>query len=306
VAENMYYFFGHFVGQGGASEIGGLIEGFFMRVMVGGPYTHVLWTAMSGMGLAFFVTRADVSRARRLLVAAGLYASGVALHFLWNSPLMNDALLSDDPGPIEWLLWAAVKGLPFLVLVAVLVRLATRHQQRWFRDALAPELALGTVTAEELEQLEDLRSRRAARKAVGARKGPRGERLMARLQQAQIALGVGLVGRARPAESDGGPDRERIAALRAELATLPDLARPARPAAGGPAPTAPWTPTHLVPPEGLASWDHPDPARPVTPLAGNLPLAVVQRVGDWTHVSASNGWSGWVDGRRLVDLAPPR
>ncbi|NJD28029.1 MAG: PrsW family intramembrane metalloprotease [Chloroflexi bacterium] len=307
VVENMYYFFGHFIGAGGGSEIGGLIEGFFVRVIVGGPYTHVLWTAISGMGLAYFVTRLDVPRDRRLLIAVGLYLAGVGLHFLWNSPILNDALLRGDPGPINWLIWAAIKGLPFLVFVAFMVRLATRHQQRWFRDALAPELAAGTVTAEEIEQLDDLRSRRAARKAVALRKGPLGERLMARLQHAQIALGVALVGKGH-GEAERAADRERIAALRTELAALPDVVVPVAPAVQvtapvtSPAAAARWIPTHLVPPEGLPSWDQPDPARPVTQLAGNLPLAVVQRVGDWARVSASNGWSGWVDGRRLVAM----
>jgi len=28
-------------------------------------------------------------------------------------------------------------------------------------------------------------------------------------------------------------------------------------------------------------------------------VAVVERKGDWARVTASNGWSGWVDGRRL-------
>jgi hypothetical protein len=299
----MYYFFGHFVGQGGASELGGLMEGFFIRVIVGGPYTHVLWTAMSGMGLAYFVTRLDVPRSRRLLVAAGLYLSGVGLHFLWNSPILNDALLSGDPGPVQWLIWAAVKGLPFLVFVAVMVRLATRHQQRWFREALVPEVASGTVTAEEIDQLDDLRSRRAARKAVAARKGPHGGRLMARLQQAQIALGVALVGKQQHGAEAHATEREHIAALRAELQALPDVAvQVAATAPVAAAPVAAWAPSHVVPPEGLPSWDQPDPARPQTPLAGNLPLAIVQRVGDWVQVSASNGWTGWVDGRRLVAL----
>jgi RsiW-degrading membrane proteinase PrsW (M82 family) len=316
VAENMFYFFVHFVGQNGASEIGGLIEGFFIRVIVSGPYTHVLWTAMTGMGLAYFVTRTDVPRDRRLLVAIGLYLSGVALHFLWNSPLLNDMLLAGDPGPIQWLIWAAVKGLPFLVFVAVMVRLAIRNQQRWFRDALAPEVAVGTITTDEIDQLDDIRSRRAARKAMAGRKGADGERVMARLQHAQLALGVALVGQGHT-EAERAADRERIRTIRAELAALPDVAGPVATApaattatasaAGGTAPSpvaATWVPTHRVPPEGLQSWDQPDPARPVTPLAGHLELAVVQRLGDWAQVAASNGWTGWVDGRRLVTVGP--
>ena len=67
----------------------------------------------------------------------------------------------------------------------------------------------------------------------------------------------------------------------------------------------PFTPTLRVPPEGMSSWARPDPAGPATPLAGGLELAIVSRVDDWAQVRASNNWTGWVDARRLVALAPP-
>jgi hypothetical protein len=40
----------------------------------------------------------------------------------------------------------------------------------------------------------------------------------------------------------------------------------------------------------------------MTPLAGYLDLMVVQRVGDWARVVASNGWTGWVDARLLIPI----
>jgi hypothetical protein len=77
---------------------------------------------------------------------------------------------------------------------------------------------------------------------------------------------------------------------------LPDVA-PAQPpplAASG------WTPTHRVPDGGMAAWASPDPSLPVSvTLAGHLDVAVVERSGDWSRVVAVNGWTGWVDGRRL-------
>jgi hypothetical protein len=110
--------------------------------------------------------------------------------------------------------------------------------------------------------------------------------------------------------------REQIAETRARMAVLPGVpvasnvttvaataipsasARPAAIATPAVPPSA--APTHLVPPAGLPSWDQPDGARPMTPLAGGLALEVVQRIGDWAQVRASNGWVGWVDGRRLL------
>jgi hypothetical protein len=55
----------------------------------------------------------------------------------------------------------------------------------------------------------------------------------------------------------------------------------------------------------MPAWGRPDPAGPViATLAERLDLVVLERAGDWAHVGASNGWHGWVDGRRLVALAP--
>jgi hypothetical protein len=64
-------------------------------------------------------------------------------------------------------------------------------------------------------------------------------------------------------------------------------------------PTPAWSPTHTVPAEGMTAWAAPDPKSQSVALAGGLPVAVVERAGDWARVVASNGWSGWVDGRRL-------
>lgn len=61
--------------------------------------------------------------------------------------------------------------------------------------------------------------------------------------------------------------------------------------------TAPeFLPSHVVPPEGMASWTAPDTTRPTAPLDPLLPVQVVERRGDWARALCSNGWSAWVDG----------
>lgn len=63
----------------------------------------------------------------------------------------------------------------------------------------------------------------------------------------------------------------------------------------------PWTPTHRVPDQGMAAYAAPDPSlSAVVTLDGRLPLIVAERAGDWARVEADTGWTGWVDGRRLV------
>ncbi|MGC9541509.1 hypothetical protein [Streptomyces sp. UG1] len=59
-------------------------------------------------------------------------------------------------------------------------------------------------------------------------------------------------------------------------------------------------PTHVVPGHGMSAWEAPDPARPTVPLDAFLPVQLVERRGDWGRVLCANGWSAWVDGRRLV------
>ncbi|MET8244445.1 hypothetical protein ABZV31_08475 [Streptomyces sp. NPDC005202] len=63
-------------------------------------------------------------------------------------------------------------------------------------------------------------------------------------------------------------------------------------------------PTHIVPQDGLPAWEAPDPDRPTAPLDPLLPVQLLERRGDWGNILCANGWSAWVDGRRLV--AVPR
>ncbi|MDI3408804.1 hypothetical protein [Streptomyces cavernicola] len=66
-------------------------------------------------------------------------------------------------------------------------------------------------------------------------------------------------------------------------------------------------PTHVVPPDGLATWSAPDATRPMVALDPLLPVQVIERRGDWARALCSNGWSAWVDGRLLLPVphGPP-
>ncbi|MFC1438912.1 hypothetical protein ABUW04_11630 [Streptacidiphilus sp. N1-10] len=61
-------------------------------------------------------------------------------------------------------------------------------------------------------------------------------------------------------------------------------------------------PTHVAPPDGLATWTRPDFSEPSVRLDALLPVQVADRLGDWARVVCSNGWTAWVDGRLLVSL----
>ncbi len=61
-------------------------------------------------------------------------------------------------------------------------------------------------------------------------------------------------------------------------------------------------PTHVAPPDGLATWTRPDFSEPNVRLDALLPVRVADMRGDWARVVCSNGWTAWVDGRLLVAL----
>jgi RsiW-degrading membrane proteinase PrsW (M82 family) len=303
--ENVQYFIQAVASAGGADQVGPVIGMFFLRVILGGAYMHVLWTGLTGLGFAYYLTQHDQPKQKRQLVAAGLFLAGVAAHFIWNSPLLTE-LLTGFGGMF---VFGLIKGLPFLIFLILLALFAQRREQRWFRGLTAADVGSDILTEQDIADLGGLRSRWSARRRVAARKGPQGGKLAGQIQREQIALAMI---RSR-STSDDDPNvvaqRERLRALRSQLDALPDITQPAlmptaQAAVMPPPAMAGWKPTHLVPPTGMAAWDAPDPGRPpMVTLAGGVQLSIVEQNGAWAHVMGSNGWTGWVDGRLLVPAA---
>jgi RsiW-degrading membrane proteinase PrsW (M82 family) len=319
LVEDVFYFVQAYATAGGSYE--GIVQVFLIRIVGAGPYSHFLYTGLVGMGIAYYQTRTDRTPGRRLAVGIAIAAAGVAAHFLWNSPLLVDLL--GGGSPIEWLLYTTVKGLPMLVGLALLVRLARGRERRWFERFAAAHVDGDTITPGELHELASVRRRWRARRAAGARHGRAAARAKGLIQRQQINLAMvaSRVGD-RPDHPDLVRQRDLVRALKAEYAALAGGApvsdgaeRPSRPShepgstlATPPAPPPPphpaWRPTHLVPDGGIAAWAAPDPARaPTVGLGAGLELIVLERAGAWARVAAVNGWSGWVDGRRLIPRA---
>jgi hypothetical protein len=67
-----------------------------------------------------------------------------------------------------------------------------------------------------------------------------------------------------------------------------------------------WIATHAVPAGGMQAWLEPNPElQPTAMLEARVRLAIAERRADWARVVGSNGWTGWVDARRLAPLAAP-
>lgn len=67
-----------------------------------------------------------------------------------------------------------------------------------------------------------------------------------------------------------------------------------------------WVATHAVPAGGMGAWPDPNPElEPTAMLEARVRLSIAERRGDWARVVGSNGWTGWVDARKLIELAVP-
>ena len=142
-AENVDYY-GRALQQGGS---GGLAVTFTLRGMVA-PFSHPLFTAMTGLGLG--VARQSGSRAAALAASVAGFAGAVALHALWNA--------GASAGLFFFVIYATVM-IPALLLLFVIVAVSLKFEGRIIRAQLAPEAAAGLLTAAEYASLCSVRGR---------------------------------------------------------------------------------------------------------------------------------------------------
>lgn len=214
VVEDVLYFVAIYGGT--PSEV---LNGFLVRVLESGIYGHVLWTGISGLGVAYLVSmRARRTRARRFAVAGSLLLVAMAGHFLWDSPLLD---LFPRAAASPWLLvaaGAAVKGLPFLAFAATLVVLARRRERRALQAALSNETLHGSILPEEIPTLWNRSARRRARRQVRVRTGRRAASAIGRLQREQLRLAA-LVERYGAFDMAAERQRAICSRMRLELGT---------------------------------------------------------------------------------------
>lgn len=188
VVEDVFYFIGVFGG-----DVGGVLRGFFVRVIASGLYSHVLYTGLVGMAIAIVTTRREAwPRRARLRIAGLLVGAAVFGHFLWNSPTLEFFPAQPWEGT-DWFLIpvaTAVKGLPLLLFVVLAIRLAHARERRWLHETLVSEVGEDALTPHELAILESPRRRLRARRDLGRRAGPRAAELLKRLQREQVNLAM--------------------------------------------------------------------------------------------------------------------
>jgi RsiW-degrading membrane proteinase PrsW (M82 family) len=151
MTENILYY-SHAAVDGGVP----LAATFFMRGVLA-PFTHPVFTCMTGIGFGLAVT--TKRRWVRVVAPAAGLLTAMALHSLWNTSATVEG-------------GAAFVGVYFLIMVPVFFGLvsvalvATGKEGKIVSEYLRPEIAAGILTPGDVELLSSLRDRRRARKAA--------------------------------------------------------------------------------------------------------------------------------------------
>ncbi|MEU4243798.1 PrsW family intramembrane metalloprotease [Actinoplanes sp. NPDC026619] len=189
IAEDIVFAVGSVALAGQGDRVQPVITTFLLRGFLAGVWSHTLFGALAGAGIGYLVVRRDRGLARRVGVAALALLGAWASHALWNSPLLSDGL---GNGAVALLAVLVLKGLPPLLLILWLVRLAHDREADYYVARLAtlgdPEL----ITDGEMKVLGSGSARASARRLAGERAGAAGRHAVRRLQRAQARLAVEL------------------------------------------------------------------------------------------------------------------
>ena len=191
VVENVVFAINAVAVAEGTDDVGPVAATFLLRGVLGGLWSHALFSAIAGAGVAYAVVGRHRSPAVRALVASVLVGSAWLFHFLWNSPWLADGF---GYGAVGVGLALLIKGVPALAVGATLIIVAERREADFYGAVLArlgdPRLA----SPDEIVALVSPVRRLAARQRARLRMGRAGGRAMRRLQRAQAQLASALAG----------------------------------------------------------------------------------------------------------------
>ncbi len=186
VVENVQYFM-LAAGESGGGGIGPVVSMFFLRVVLSGLYSHMLFTGVLGFGFAFYVTQRHRSRAQRLTMLVLCGVTAWAAHFVWNSPWL-ETLMSQ--GTTQFISAIIMKGTPFLLLLILMAVFARRRETQAFSRLMETEVGGDVVTVEEFEILRSGRKRLRTLRRTRKTKGPAARLVLKQLMRAQMNLAL--------------------------------------------------------------------------------------------------------------------
>jgi RsiW-degrading membrane proteinase PrsW (M82 family) len=168
--ENIYYFGRIFLEHGFGNT--GVVGAFILRGILS-PFTHPLFTAMTGIGLGIAATTSG--KALRVIAPIAGYLLAVGLHALWNGAA------TFGKGRSFLTIYFLIM-VPVFVAAAYLVRWARQREQRIVARALPRMADDGLVATSEVKLLGNLKKRRQWRRDINRRYGPKAARAVAEYQ----------------------------------------------------------------------------------------------------------------------------
>lgn len=186
------------------------------RGVLGGLWTHAAYTTIASFGVGWFVLHPQRPMLQRVAGALLCFVLAWAMHFIWNSPWLEDAF-GNGYGGMALLL--VVKGIPTVAAAGLLWWVAVRENGAYLHAlaaCLVPEREL--IRDDEWFRLGAPLLRYRARKADGQAFGARARRLRGQLQRQQLRLirKAGIYGRGPQTL----PHEIELRRLRAEMAAL--------------------------------------------------------------------------------------
>lgn len=149
--------------QFGANQVDAAMGTIVMRMVVG-VAAHILYSAVFCAGLVYLLGRP--AEPRKVGRGLALMASAMLLHGLWDSV----GALTRGNGAFTVLALATIVVVA-LVLVARVFTMTVARERDFLHDILAPEVARGVVSAEELQAVcGDRKARRRFRKSAADRR----------------------------------------------------------------------------------------------------------------------------------------
>jgi RsiW-degrading membrane proteinase PrsW (M82 family) len=286
VVEDVFYAVNAVAVAGRGDQVAPVVATFLLRGFLAGLWSHTLFGALAGAGIGYLVVRTDRSMLSRVGTAVLSVLGAMAIHSLWNSPLLT---LGGGAGIFGDLF---VKGVPPLLMILFLVRGVRHREAAYYIAQLAGLGDRRIATADELRVLAQGHLRAGARRYAHGRAGIRGRHAVRRLQRAQARLavelsrasGVGMTGLRIAAAPVGG------AGVVVGVARPPsaEVASPPRgpayaPVLGGPAAVR-WRDRVLVERARLLALGHPEGSAPlvrdgsVRRVAGGIALFLAAMV----------------------------
>src|SRR5687767_14456910 len=168
MTENILYY------GNAASESGGMltatviVRGFFA------PFSHPLFTSLTGIGLGLARQSTDVM-IKILAPIIGLLMA-IVMHSIWNGSAVFGG------GPIFFMTYVVVMVPAFLIMLIVIV-LALRREGQVVRQFLVTDIERGLFTREEYEQLGSISGRMGSSFNALSRTGVKGWRTRRRFNQ---------------------------------------------------------------------------------------------------------------------------